>query len=100
MSYSSLLQMRKTVTQKSVDSDAAVTSSTSDRDARWRQKRRRKKNDADVDAASATLTTPKPFSCQLCKKSFSKRKLLDRHVAFHVDVNQPCRLCGKVFDKV
>jgi hypothetical protein len=71
----------------------AVTSSTSDRDVRRLAKKNRKKlKKQKVDA--------KPFLCQFCRKTFSKRRILEKHLAFHVEENKPCQFCGKVFDKV
>lgn len=54
------------------------------------RKHRKKKKD---------FAKQKPFSCQLCQKSFSKQLLLDKHSAFHVEEHKPCQDCGKVFDK-
>jgi hypothetical protein len=68
----------------------AVTSSTSDRDVRRHRKRRGAKKGG----------VARPFSCRLCQMSFSKRRLLEKHQAFHVDENSPCTVCAKVFQKV
>jgi hypothetical protein len=60
-------------------------------DATFRDRKHRKKKKESL--------RPKPFSCQLCQRSFSKQLLLDKHSAYHVEEHRPCHVCGKVFDK-
>ena len=78
---------------KMKESDA-VTSSLANRDVR------RAKNRIKERRKKLKSSGPKPFCCQLCRKAFSKRRLLEKHLAFHVEQNRPCQICGKVFDKV
>ena len=65
------------------------------RDVRHRRRERKKER-----KKKGKVKSPKPFSCQLCRKAFSKRRLLEKHLAFHVEENRPCQVCGKVFEKV
>ena len=79
--------------------DSSSLLRTSRRVERGNKKNRMKKG---LLKRVSDLTTDKNkggYQCQLCSKQYPSKRLLEKHVVFHVDQNTACSLCGKLFLK-
>ena len=62
-------------------------------------KKHKKKKELQHGAESPNSKAKGGFQCQLCSKQYPSKRLLEKHVVFHVDQNTACSLCGKIFLK-
>ena len=63
-------------------------------------KKHRKKKDLLKRGSNLDIDKNKGgYQCQLCSKQYPSKRLLEKHVVFHVDQNTACSLCGKLFLK-
>ena len=60
-------------------------------------KKHKKKKESQLESPNSKAKGG--FQCQLCSKQYPSKRLLEKHVVFHVDQNTACSLCGKVFLK-
>ena len=63
-------------------------------------KKNKKKRESQKSPSELTDSKSKGgYQCQLCSKQYPSKRLLEKHVVFHVDQNTACSVCGKVFLK-
>ena len=74
------------------------------RSSKRRMERGNKKNKKKRESQKSPSELPDSkskggYQCQLCSKQYPSKRLLEKHVVFHVDQNTACSVCGKVFLK-